>query len=124
VPGANSPKTISIPILPELRAVIDKSPTGELTYLMTHQDKPYSVKGMAKRVKDRCVEAGLPHCSAHGVRKAGVAENGASEATLMAIFGWDDAKQVVNYTRAARRKKVEKAGMHLIVPQTEPEQNS
>jgi integrase len=115
-----APKLISIPILPELQSIIDRSPVGSLTYLLTEQGNPFSVKGMSNKVKEWCLAAGLSNCSAHGVRKAGAtiaAENGASEATLMAIFGWEDAKQAVLYTRAARRKKMAKAGMHLLIPQ-------
>jgi len=42
-----------------------------------------------------CGGAALPHCSAHGGRKAGgtlAAENGATERQLMAIFGWLDPR--------------------------------
>jgi integrase len=118
-----APKLISVPILPELQAVINRSPIGNDTYLITEFGKAFfSVKGMSNKVKAWCRDAGLPHCSAHGVRKAGAtiaAENGASEATLMAIFGWEDAQQAVIYTRAARRKKMAKEGMHLLVPKDE-----
>jgi site-specific recombinase XerD len=108
--------------LPVLQAIIDKSPVGDLTFLVTEAGAAFSIKGMANKVKDWCIEAGLSHCSAHGVRKAGAtiaAENGATEAQLMAIFGWEDAKQAVIYTRAARRKKMAKAGMHLLIPTDE-----
>jgi len=53
------------------------------------------------------VEAGLEHCSAHGLRKAGAsmaAENGATEEQLRAIFNWSTAKQSATYTRRARRR--------------------
>lgn len=114
-----APKMIAVPILPDLQAIIDRSPTGDLTYLVREDGFPFTIKGMANKIKDWCRAAKLPHCSAHGVRKAGAtvaAENGATEAQLMAIFGWDDAKQATNYTRTARRRKLAKAGMHLMIP--------
>jgi hypothetical protein len=78
-------------------------------------------KGISNEFSDWFREADLPaNCAAHGVRRAGAtiaAENGANKATLTAIFGWEDAKQAVLYTRAARRKKMADAGMHLLVPQ-------
>jgi integrase len=43
-----------------------------------------------------CRGVGLPHCSAHGLREAGATiaiENGATEHQLVAIYGWESAKQ-------------------------------
>jgi integrase len=117
-----APKIIRVPVLPELQQIIDQSPTGDSTLLVTEFGHPFSIKGAANKVKDWCVAAGLPHCSAHGVRKAGAsvaAENGATEAQLMAIFGWEDAKQAVLYTRSARQKKLAGSAMHLMIPKGE-----
>ena len=63
--------------------------------------------------------AGLPHCTAHGLRKAGAtfaAEQGATEHQLMAIYGWDSPKQAALYTRAADRKRLIKDAMALVDP--------
>jgi integrase len=94
-----------------------------LAYLETQFGNPFTGNGFGNRFRKWCDEAGLPHCSAHGLRKAGAtiaAENGATEAQLMAIFGWSTLKEASRYTRAARRKKLAGAGMHLLVPdQTE-----
>jgi integrase len=118
-----APKIIRVPILPELQAIIDRSPIGEPTLLVTDAGEPFTIKGAANKVKQWCVAAGLPHCSAHGVRKAGAAvaaENGATEAQLMAIFGWEDAKEAVVYTRSARQKKLAGDAMHLMLPRLDP----
>ena len=51
----------------------------------------------------------MPHCSAHGLRKAGAtfaAENGATDRQLMALFDWESAAQANVYTRAADRKRL------------------
>jgi integrase len=75
-----------------------------LIYLETSFDKPFTGNGFGNKFKDWCVEAGLPHCTAHGLRKAGAtiaAENGATEHELMAIYGWESPKQAAIYT--ARR---------------------
>ena len=64
-----------------------------------------------------CDEAGLKHCSAHGLRKAGAAiaaENGATEKQLMAIFGWETMKEAARYTKAANQKKLAAEGMPLL----------
>ena len=42
------PVQIVLPILPELREVIDRSPCGELTYLITEFSKPFTHAGFGK----------------------------------------------------------------------------
>ena len=112
-----------IPILPELRTVVDATPSGHLTYITTPFGKPYTRDAFGKWFRKRCDEAGLRHCSAHGLRKAGAtiaAENGATEHQLMAMFGWDSPKQAAIYTRKANRNRLAAEAMHKLVPrQTE-----
>jgi integrase len=114
------PKTQEIPLLPSLRASIDATPSGHLTYIVTEFGKPFTANGFGNWFRRRCDEAGLPGCSAHGLRKAGAtiaAERGASEHELMAIYGWESPKQAALYTRKANRKKLAKQAMHLIEPE-------
>ena len=114
-----SPKMIRVPILPELQTVIDRSQTGDLTFLVRRNGKAFEIKHLGDQFKKWCIEAKLDHCSAHGVRKAGAtvaAENGATEAQLMAIFGWEDAQQAVGYTRSMKRRKLAGDAMHLLIP--------
>jgi integrase len=83
--------TVSIPVLPELQAEIDGASRGNMTFLLTAYGKPFTPAGFGMRFREWCNQAGLRHCSAHGLRKAGAtlaAERGASEAQLNAIFGW------------------------------------
>jgi integrase len=71
------------------------------------------------RGRDRCDEAGLPHCSAHGLRKAGAtiaAENGATAPQLTAIFDWETLAVAQKYIDEANRKKKAAQAMPLIVP--------
>lgn len=103
------PKQAEVPLLSPLRAVLDASELGDLTYLVTRHGNPYSASGFSNQFRRWCDAAGLPHCSAHGVRKAGAciaAENGASEAQLMAIFRWDSSDMAQLYTRGANRRKL------------------
>jgi len=112
-------KQREIPILPELRAAIDAARSGHLTYLVTEFGRPFTANGFGNWFRKRCDEAGLAHCSAHGLRKAGAtiaADQGATEHQLMAIYGWESPKQAALYTRKADRKRLTGAAMHLIVP--------
>lgn len=117
---AKEPKHREIPILPTLRTELDASPSGHLAYLATKWGRPYaSPKAFGNRFKSWCRQAGLPHCSAHGLRKAGAtfaAEQGATEHQLMAIYGWNSPKQAALYTRAANKKRLAADAMHLIDP--------
>lgn len=110
VKGRNrAPKRLELPILPELQKIIDASPTGNMTFLVTKFGQPFTASGFGNWFRRRCDEAGLTHCSAHGLRKAGAsiaAENGATENQLMAIFGWETSKEAARYTKAARQKKM------------------
>jgi len=120
-------KVLTLPILPPLRAILDASALGRETWLETAFGKPHSSKGFGNTFKDWCVEAGLPQCSCHGLRKIGAvraAEAGASEHELMAMFGWDDAKMARVYTRKAAQKKLAASGAaklsQIIVPPSVP----
>lgn len=120
---APKPKRLELPILPELRAIIDATPSTHMTYFVTSFGKPFSVPGFGNKFREWCDQAGLPHCAAHGIRKydaTTAAENGATEHQLMGMFGWDDPKQAATYTRKARQKKLARSSMHLIAA---PEKN-
>lgn len=112
-------KNRDIPILPELKAAIDAAPSGHLTFLVTSFGQPFTSNGFGNWFRRRCNEAGLKHCTAHGLRKAGAtiaAENGATEHQLMAIYGWETTKQAGVYTKRANRRRLAGEAMHLIVP--------
>ncbi|SDP39280.1 Site-specific recombinase XerD [Filomicrobium insigne] len=106
------------PILDVLQEVIDASPTGDLTYLVTAYDRPFTAAGFGNWFRERCNEAGLTGCSAHGLRKAAAAsaaENGATSSQLMAIFGWMTLAEAERYTKAARRKKMAGEAMGKLI---------
>jgi integrase len=98
---------VHIPILPQLQTAIDATPPGQLTFIVTHFGKPFTANGFGNKMREWCDQAGLPHCSSHGLRKAGAtiaAENGATAHQLMAIFGWNTVKQAELYTRYPQGK--------------------
>jgi integrase len=113
------PITLELPILPELQRVIDASQIGDLTFLVTDHGSPFTEAGFGNWFREKCNEAGLTNCTAHGLRKAAAtvaAENGATAHELMAIFGWLSLKEAERYTRGAERKKLAERGMGLLVP--------
>lgn len=119
--GSGMAKTRALPILPNLREAIDAAPSGHLTYLVTEWGRPFTAAGFGNWFRDRCDEAGLEHCSAHGLRKAGAviaAENGATPHQLGAIFGWTTLRQAEAYTRRASQERMASESMSLLVPRS------
>lgn len=111
----NSPIDMDIPVHPDLATVLDATPTsGHLTFLVTDYGKPYSANGFGNAFKDWCRQANLPHCSAHGLRKATaarLAERGATPHEIMAITGHKTLEEVESYTRAAQKAGLADSGM-------------
>lgn len=110
---------VELPILAMLRNEITASSSNRMTLLVTEYGKPFSENGLGNKMRQWCDEAGLPHCSAHGLRKAGAtiaAENGATSEQLKAIFGWTTSQQADLYTRKARRKTMAEDAAHLMIP--------
>lgn len=108
---------IDIPILPELQAELDLSGDDQLLFLTTEAGKAFTAAGFGNWFRDRCNEAGLAHCSAHGLRKAAaafLAEKGATELQLMAWFGWTSIREAERYTKAANRKRLAASAGKLI----------
>jgi len=105
------------PFLPVLADIIASSPCGSMTFLETAQGRPFTAAGFGNWFRDRCDKAGLPQCSAHGLKKAGAtlaAENGATASQLMAMFDWSTISQAEVYTRAADRKRMAGEAMGFI----------
>jgi integrase len=117
-----SPITLELPVLTALRDAMDATPTSSLTFLTTQFGRPFTANGFGNWFRRRCNEAGLPQCSAHGLRKAGAvraAENGATTHELMAIFGWQTVKEAERYTRAAQRKRLAGSAERLLAQRAE-----
>jgi len=118
------PVTLILPIHPELQSIVNKSPCGDMTFLVTEFNRPFTANGFGNWFRDRCNEAGLPHCSAHGLRKAfaaSLADNGATEHQIMAITGHKTSKEVTRYTKGAQQKVLARSGMLLMSLDIDPD---
>ena len=106
---ARNPSVVDIPHDKELAKVIDATNSGPFTFLINKYNRPFTVAGFGNRFKAWCREAGLPHLSAHGLRKARatqLAEAGCSAHEIMAITGHRSLSEVQRYTQAVQRKKL------------------
>jgi integrase len=105
------------PVLPILADIIAASPCGDLTFLVTAHNRPFTANGFGNKMREWCNQAGLPQCTAHGLRKLGAtiaAENGATLPQLMAMFDWSTPRMAMKYIEAANRKKMAEQAMGLI----------
>jgi len=96
-----------IPVLPALQAAIEAGPIGEMSFLVTKFRRPFTKESLGNLFREWCDEAGVAK-SAHGIRKLAatvVADNGASEQELQALFGWTSNAMSGIYTREANRKR-------------------
>jgi integrase len=99
------------PILAPLERIIaaTATATATATFLVTSHGASFSPKGFGGWFRERCDEAGLPGCTAHGLRKVGAtiaADAGASDRQLMALFDWTSERQATTYTAGADKKKL------------------
>jgi integrase len=98
-----------IPMHPELQRALKAVPRENLTFLLNEVGKPYPAKALGNWFRNRCNEAGLPQCSAHGLRKLAatrLANAGCSDREIMAITGHKSVSQVSPYTIARDQSRL------------------
>lgn len=103
-----------LPILPELLDEIRRLLPDQLMFLIHSEGKPYNSETMDNWFRDQCDAAGLPYCTAHGLRKAGttrLAEAGATEWEIASYLAYKDTKMAAMYVRKANRGKLADRGM-------------
>src|SRR3954454_4430202 len=116
-PQKSGGPVLVIPVVPELGAAIAATPSGNLTFLVTRAGAPFSAAGFGNHFRDWCNAAGLPHCSAHGLRKAicrRLAEAGCSSLQIAAITGHKTSRLVDHYTAARDQALLARAAMKAI----------
>jgi integrase len=106
-----------IPVVPELAAAIEATPSNNMTFLVTRTGAPFTAAGFGNHFREWCNEAGRPHCSAHGLRKAicrRLAEAGCSTLQIAAITGHKTSRLVDHYTAARDQALLARAAMATI----------
>lgn len=116
--GRVSAVLIDIPLHPELRKVLETLHKDKLTFLETRGGRSRSANGLGTAMRKWCDDAGLPKCSAHGLRKAcatRLAEAGATEREIMAWTGHNSPTMVQVYAGNTHRNQ-ETRGQHRNPP--------
>lgn len=110
--AAKTGKRIDLPVAPALAAALDAMPegsTGADALIITQHGKPYTRNGLTHKMREWCDQAGLPQCTAHGLRKALTrrsAELGTSQQGLKALGQWSQDREVAIYAASANQKRL------------------
>jgi integrase len=105
---------LTIPLHPALAAIIAAAPRHHLTFVTTRLGGPFQGSAFSRWFRNQCDNAGLPHCSAHGLRKAAarrLAEAGCTAHEIGAITGHASLTELVRYTRAVDQRRLAEAAM-------------
>lgn len=116
---------LSIKVHPALEEALCAASRAHLTFLVTEYDRPFTANGFGNRFREWCNEAGLRHCSAHGLRKAAarrLAEAGMSANEIASVTGHTTLTEVSRYTRAADQKKLSDRAIDTMPMRAEGEQ--
>ena len=87
-----------------------------MTFLTTERGAPFTSAGFGNWFRDRCNEAGLRHCSAHGLRKASItrlANLGATTDQMKSISGHTSDAALNVYKKTADQQRLARQAMSL-----------
>jgi integrase len=108
---------VYLPVVGPLREAITrgpKRPKDQLGFVVWKRGVAVGKEHLGAEFSAACEAAGLVDCTAHGLRKAAatrLAENGATESQLMAVFGWTRPDMAVKYTKAMNKKRLAMAAL-------------
>ena len=115
---------VDLRIMPELAAELAHIPPGQLMLIGHGQDgRGYAVSALGNAFREWCAAAGLPHFSAHGLRKAGawrLAEAGTTEFEIMSFLAHCNTQEASRYTAAANRARLTSSGMAKLEKLVQP----
>lgn len=99
---------LEIPIMPELRDELRRAGKGsQMAFLVTEYGLPFTAAGFGGWFRTQCDLAGLPKCSAHGLRKAAArrfAEAGCTAPQIASYTGHKSLREVQRYIDDANQK--------------------
>lgn len=112
-------KLLRLPIAPPLAAAITAMPPSDaLCFIVTEWGRPFSVKGFGGWFRDQCDAAGLPQCTAHGLRKATMrrmAELEMPNKTMKSVSGHSKDDEVARYTESANQERLAESAIKQLV---------
>lgn len=125
-------KVLGLPVAPQLLEAIvamPPLPEGAECFLLNELGRPFTNAGFGNWFRDRCDEAGLHKCTAHGLRKAmmrRLADVETSQQGLKSVSGHSRDEEVAIYVRGAEQRRLAAAAIARVsdwekLPETEKE---
>jgi len=108
-------KVLLLPLHPELKAMLATLPRTNMTFIVSERGAPFEAQGLGEWFKKKCKLAGLPHCSAHGLRKAAatrLANAGCSVNEIAAITGHASLREIAHYTAKADQGRLARQALN------------
>ena len=116
--AAKTGKEINLPVAPALQAAIDAMPEVGAVLLRSEYGRPFTQNGLGQRMREWCDKAGLPHCTAHGIRKAltrRAADLNVSQQGLKSLGQWSQDREVATYAASANAKRMAEGALSEVV---------
>lgn len=111
--------TVAVPVVRELRAVLDTLSRAHLTFIGTASGVPFSAAGIGNWFRGAIRAAGLSDkLSMHGLRKAAarrLAEAGCTTHEIASITGHKTLSEIERYTREAERARLARTASEKVV---------
>lgn len=107
----------TLPIAPQLQTAIDAAPSDHLCFVPSDRGRPYSAASFGNMFRSWCDDAGLPHCTFHGLRKAisrRMAEEGIGNAGIKSVTLHSRDEEVSTYVAAADQRRLSKSAIARI----------
>lgn len=110
-------KVLGLPVAPQLLEAIIAMPAlpeGAECFLLNEQGRPFTNAGFGNWFRTRCDQAGLPQCTAHGLRKAmmrRLADVETSQQGLKSVSGHSRDEEVAIYVRGAEQRRLAAAAI-------------
>jgi integrase len=109
---------VDIPVHPKLREIIDATPSGHLSFLVTERGGPFDPDSFGNLFRKLSDAAGCHGLSAHGLRKAAgtrLADIGCSAHQIASVLGQTSLAMVAHYTKDAERKQLARSAMKMLI---------
>lgn len=112
-------KGLRLSLAPQLQAALDAmTPVpGAASFLLNANGVPFTNAGFGNKMRQWCDEAGLPQCTAHGLRKAmmrRMADLDMANRTLKSVSGYSRDEEVSIYTEAANQARLADEAIDLV----------
>ncbi|MXP25446.1 tyrosine-type recombinase/integrase [Altererythrobacter indicus] len=113
-------KRLWLPLAPQLvEAIVAMKPheTSPSCFLITKKGTPFTKESFGNFFRRACSEAGLDHCSAHGLRKATLrrmAELEMANSSMKSVSGQTRDETLAEYIRTANQKALAESAINQL----------